>query len=162
MSEATQEPINNRKGAKKHKFTPEEDQLLLDLVKKYGLFDWESIAEEMEDRTARQCRDRWNYYLNPDVRNNNWTEEEEKLLLKKYARYGPKWSLISKFFDNRTDVNIKNHYIVMQRKTARNDQPPKIKTIPPEVRRIALQSTMEPNHEYFDFHWHENQFSVEF
>lgn len=152
---------NSRKGVKKQKFTPEEDQKLLDLVKKYGLFDWESIAEDMNNRTARQCRDRWNYYLNPDVRNNNWTEEEEKLLLKKYAKHGPKWSLISKFFDNRTDVNIKNHFIVMQRRTAR-ESGNNMRTIPPDVRKKALSVPIEMNQEIFDYRWLDGQFSVEF
>lgn len=153
---------NNRKDVKKQKFTPEDDKKLLALVEKYGLFDWESIANEMDNRTQRQCRDRWNYYLNPDVRNNNWSEKEEKLLLKKYAKYGPKWSLISKFFDNRTDINIKNHYIVMQRRAVRENNSPQTVPMPTDINVMAFSMPMENNTDLFDAKWLDNQYSIEF
>lgn len=153
-----QAPPQPKKPVKKNKFSAEEDQKLQELIKKYGLFDWESISEEMQTRTPRQCRDRWNYYLNPDVRTNQWTEEEEKLLLKKYEKYGPKWSKISKFFDNRTDVNIKNHYIVLERRKAKANIP----RVPEDRRQLPFLTPMEPKPEIPEMRWLDNQFGIEF
>lgn len=147
-----------KRSVKKQKFTPEEDKKLLELIKTYGLFDWESISDEMPNRTPRQCRDRWNYYLNPDVRTNEWTEEEDKLLLKKYEKYGPKWSKIAQFFDNRTDVNIKNHYIVLERRKAKQIN----LTRPEALKQIQYLNHIENPQDTATLHWLDNQYSVEF
>ena len=114
------------KGRPKNKFTREEDEKLIEAYKKYGPFDWDRIAEELVGRTSRQCRDRWNYYLNPKVTNQPWSEYEEQLLLEKYKRHGPKWALISHFFNSRTDINVKNHFYVLQRRFMKNNTQTKI------------------------------------
>jgi hypothetical protein len=110
---------SSRKGTKKNKFTPEEDRRLSEAIGQFGLFDWDSVAERMPGRSSRQCRDRWNYYLNPDISNLPWTEEEERLLIEKYEKHGPRWAMIAKFFDGRSDTNVKNHHLVLKRRQAR-------------------------------------------
>ena len=94
----------------RHKFSKPEDERLTDLVYQYGTKKWRTIASLMEDRTPRQCRERWKYYLNPDLKVGNWTEEEDDLIIEKRDELGPKWMKISKFFQNRTDAMIKNRY----------------------------------------------------
>ena len=37
-------------------------------------------------------------------------------MLEKYNQYGAKWVLISKFFKNRSDTNIKSRYLVLKRR----------------------------------------------
>ena len=58
----------------------------------------EKVAKQMPNRTTRQCREHWNYYLNPNINKDPWTSEEEALLLEKQGEFGNKWSQISKFF----------------------------------------------------------------
>ena len=115
---------NKLKGKPKNKFSKEEDSQLVEAINKYGIFDWESVAKELPGRTSRQCRDRWNYYLNPDIKNKPWSEREEQLLLDKYKKYGPKWALIAQYFDSRTDISIKNHFWVLQRRSAKEGKDP--------------------------------------
>lgn len=92
------------------RFTKEEDELLRQLVNSQPQPNWNEIACHMKKRTARQCRERYNNYLRPNLVNGPWTKEEEELLLKLYEQYGPKWSLISQSFNSRSPVNVKNHH----------------------------------------------------
>ena len=92
------------------KWTKEEDMKLLHMVEIFGFKDWRNLSKNIEGRNTRQCRERWQNYLNPNLNHENWTLEEDNILLKMRDEYGPKWKLISKYFTNRTDQMIKNRY----------------------------------------------------
>jgi hypothetical protein len=92
------------------KFTPKEDELLKSLVERLGTTDWSVIARQMRGRNTRQCRERWQNYLRPGIRNGPWTQQEEELLLVKYVEYGPLWRTIATFLPPRTDIDIKNYW----------------------------------------------------
>ena len=81
----------------------------------FGQNNWRYLAKNMEGRNPRQCRERWLYYLNPNLNHANWTKEEDEMIMKLRKEYGPKWMLISKYFSNRTDAMIKNRYNVLIR-----------------------------------------------
>ena len=98
------------------KFTPEEDQQLRTLVEVNGFKDWKIVSSFMQNRTARQCRERYNDYLNPALNKGEWTIDEEKKLIELIQQYGKKWSFLKKFFNGRSDVNLKNHWPVLERK----------------------------------------------
>lgn len=100
------------------KFTESEDQRLKALVRGLGA-DWDAIAEEMSGRNPRQCRERWMFYLSPDVVNGPWTEAEEALLLDKCDENGHDWRTIAAFFPTRTPINVKNRWNLIQRRTRR-------------------------------------------
>ena len=99
----------NKKHTRKS-FTPEEDSLLVQLVRMYGLNKWDVLASFMPDRNARQCRERWKSFLCPGIVNGPWTPEEDKRLIELYQKYGAKWAKITKFFVGRSDCNIKNRW----------------------------------------------------
>lgn len=92
------------------KFSAAEDELLRKTVQKYGAKKWNTIAQHLPGRTARQCRDRFQNYLSPDLTNGPWSHEEDLLLLEKVDEYGSCWSKINKFFVGRSPNNIKNRY----------------------------------------------------
>ena len=92
------------------RFTKEEDERLKQLVSYQDTPNWNDIARYMHNRSARQCRERYNNYLRPTLVNGPWTEEENYLLTSLYEKYGPKWSLIAQSFNGRSAVNIKNHH----------------------------------------------------
>ena len=100
----------------RNKFTPEEDEQLRRLVEINGFKDWKLVSSLMKNRTARQCRERYNDYLNPALNNCEWTMEEEKKLIDLINQYGKKWSFLKQFFPGRSDVNLKNHWPVLERK----------------------------------------------
>jgi hypothetical protein len=97
-------------------FRQEEDDQLASLVETYGTRCWDLIASHMPGRTARQCRDRWKFYVCPSVNRAPWTPEEDRLLLKKHHEIGGKWCVLCKFFQNRSLNNIKNRWNSVIRK----------------------------------------------
>lgn len=100
----------------KDKFTPEEDEKLRNIVMNSKVIDWKRIATKMGNRNPRQCKDRWTKYLNPSVNTEQFSVEEDLMLLHLYDVYGAKWVYISKFFYNRSDVSIKSRFMVLKRR----------------------------------------------
>lgn len=113
---------DNHKRKPKSAFTEKEDQTLLSLVQQYGNKDWSAISKYMGTRSPRQCRERYNLYLRPDVQNTPWTDEEDELLIRMFAQYGSKWSVIAQSFHNRTANNIKNRFKQYQRHLKRHSR----------------------------------------
>lgn len=104
-------PNNVTESRKDRKFfTAKEDEVLKMIVWKYGARNWTMISSMLPGKTARQCRDRYMNYLAPGITHEEWTKEEDELLKKLYDEHGPKWSLISKQFPNRSSINIKNRW----------------------------------------------------
>ncbi|OHS96275.1 hypothetical protein TRFO_37578 [Tritrichomonas foetus] len=94
----------------RRQFTLEEDKILRQAIADFGENDWERISSLLPNRSARQCRDRWNKYLSPNVKDSMWTKEEDELLLSLLEKYGNKWSKIATFIEGRSDISIKNRY----------------------------------------------------
>lgn len=115
---------NKRRLHPKSKFTPQEDQKLRDLVSRYGENDWVTISKMMGTRNQRQCRERWTNYLSPNICFAPWSSQEDELLKKLHEEIGAKWVKIASYFPNRTDTNIKNRWMVLQRqkKAAENSK----------------------------------------
>lgn len=105
---------------KKSRFSPEEDEKLRDLVKKNGTRQWQYIASLMNGRSARQCRDRYVNYLVPGFFNGQWSNDEDELLLELYKTNGPKWSVIQKYFPNRSSNSLKNRWNYFLSKQSEN------------------------------------------
>ena len=57
-------------------WTKEEDEKVIELVKKYGPKRWTLIAKQLKGRIGKQCRERWHNHLNPEIKKTAWTEEE--------------------------------------------------------------------------------------
>lgn len=103
----------------RQRFTLREDQVLTNLVNQRGTDDWNKIADMMPGRNVRQVKERWYNYLSPDVNQKPWTEEEEKLLYEKHEEFGNRWRLISKYFEGRSEINIKSKFQRMERHKAK-------------------------------------------
>ena len=97
------------------KFTQLEDKMLKRLVRVYGEKSWEEVATHMKNRNARQCHDRWRYYLCPRINKNPWTQEEDERLIKEVSHCCGKWVKIAKKFKGRTDTQIKNRWNTLKK-----------------------------------------------
>ena len=115
---------SKKKNNLKVKFTEEEDTKLLQLVIQNGTKDWIHISQLMETRNPRQCRERWNNYVNPALRTDPWSAEEDMLLDQKFAEFGPRWNKICKFFRNRSDNSIRNRWMMIARHRAKHQKSP--------------------------------------
>ena len=94
---------------KKHPFSVAEDMELLQFVKAQGTKNWPIIASQL-NRSAKQCRERWNGHLDPTINKGPWTTSEDIILARKQNELGNKWAEISKFLPGRTDTIVKNRW----------------------------------------------------
>ncbi|OHT11803.1 Myb-like DNA-binding domain containing protein [Tritrichomonas foetus] len=106
---------------RRHKFTKEEDQRIVDFFENHGP-NWKKMAKLFDGLTPRQLRGRYTQYLDPSVKNTPWTKEEEDLLLKCQELYGNTWSVIVKKFPCRSPANLKNQWLKIQRRNIINDR----------------------------------------
>lgn len=94
---------------KKGKWTKEEDENLLKLMKIYGK-NWSKITKHFKSRTGKQVRDRFVNVLDPNILKNKFSEEEDLLIMKLYNELGTNWAEISKYLSKRTPDMIKNRF----------------------------------------------------
>ena len=105
---------------KRMPWSEDEDKVMKQLVNKYGTSNWTLIASKMgKSRNGKQCRERWYNHLNPTLKKNNWTLDEENILFSKHMQLGNKWADIASFLPGRTLNDIKNHFYSKLRKFIR-------------------------------------------
>ncbi|CAD8098443.1 unnamed protein product [Paramecium sonneborni] len=90
-------------------WSSEEDEQLKELVQKFGK-KWSKICTIMNWRTGKQVRERYLNQLQGTINQDKWTEEEDKLILKLYKKFGTKWSYISSFLNGRPENMVKNRF----------------------------------------------------
>ena len=65
----------------------EEDEIVMKLVSQSGARNWSYIAKNLPGRIGKQCRERWHNHLNPDIKKERWTEEEDAAIIEAHKKY---------------------------------------------------------------------------
>ena len=97
---------------KKSAWTAEEDQLLLQLYATHGT-KWSVIARQISGRTDDACSKRYREALDPSLKRDDWTFDEDAKLLQAYARLGGKWGAIGQEL-NRSGLGCRNRSLFTQ------------------------------------------------
>eukprot|EP00829_Urostomides_striatus_P011870 TRINITY_DN3005_c0_g1_i1.p1 TRINITY_DN3005_c0_g1~~TRINITY_DN3005_c0_g1_i1.p1 ORF type:complete len:292 (-),score=62.62 TRINITY_DN3005_c0_g1_i1:138-1013(-) len=99
-----------KKAGRKRKFTPEEDELLLNLIKLHGESKWSVIAEQMPGKNRKQIREHYINFLSKRVTEKCFSPSEDMQILQLIESNGRLWNKIAEQMPGRTALAIKNRY----------------------------------------------------
>lgn len=109
---------DKKSSIQKSNWSKREDEELIRLIREGGTKQWSNIAIELNQnlqvqRNGKQCRERWVNFLNPEIKRDPFSLEEDLLILQKRLDIGNKWSEIIKQMPGRTENNVKNRFNMM-------------------------------------------------
>ena len=80
------------------------------------LFTHSKVAEQIETRNGKQCRERYVNHLSTTLKPKIWECDEDALIIHLFFKHGTKWSQICRLgFVGRTDNGIKNRFHHLRR-----------------------------------------------
>ncbi|KAJ5803588.1 uncharacterized protein N7503_006038 [Penicillium pulvis] len=89
-------------------WVPEEDQLLLQLVREQGPNNWVRISQHMHYRSPKQCRERFHQNLKPSLNREPISSDEGLMIERMVNEMGKRWAEIARRLGNRSDNAVKN------------------------------------------------------
>ncbi|CAE7520618.1 MYB3R3, partial [Symbiodinium sp. KB8] len=152
-----------RPGLVKGPWTTEEDQVIVNCINA-GITKWSEISERIplagdllpwrhaaatgatlgvratlrRGPAARQCRERWFNHLDPSIKKDPWSAEEDRILEEAQCSIGNKWCEIAKLLPGRSENSVKNRWnSAMRRK--RHAERLKAQGAPDEAVRAAAK-----------------------
>lgn len=72
-----------------------EDEILKTAVSKYGLTQWARISSLLVRKTPKQCKARWQEWLDPSIKKIEWSRDEDEKLLHMAKLMPTQWRTIA-------------------------------------------------------------------
>jgi len=72
-----------------------EDEVLKAAISKYGLNQWSRCASLLAKKTAKQCKSRWQEWLDPTIKKTEWSREDDEKLLTMARLLPTQWRTIA-------------------------------------------------------------------
>ncbi|PWA85195.1 myb domain protein 4r1 [Artemisia annua] len=102
-------PLRERVG----RWDPDEDKRLKIAVRLFGAKNWNKITKFVPGRTQVQCRERWVNCLNPSLKMDRWTEEEDMKLKAAVEEHNYSWARVAACIPPRTDSQCRRRWKVL-------------------------------------------------
>lgn len=99
---------------KKTAWSSAEDELLIKLYTEMPK-KWSAIARNIPGRTDDACSKRYREALDPDLKKDQWTVEEDRQLLEAYDRLGGKWTDVGRELQ-RGSLACRNRWRLLERR----------------------------------------------
>ena len=110
-------------------WTTGEDKLLLDAMAAFsGHICWEELSKRIPGRSAKQCRERWQFRLHPDVNKAPFEPWEDELIVNERQIGGNHWAQIAAKLPGRTSCAVKNRWYTVLRNRKGERTPRRAKT----------------------------------
>ena len=93
-------------------WTPEEDEMLTNIVNKNPHMKWTEISKFFPNKTVPQVSGRWNKALKPDLIKGSWTKEEDETIIQFISINGDKdWSKLAILLPGRIGKQCRERWI---------------------------------------------------
>lgn len=140
----------------RHRFTKEEDEAMLVLIDKFedkNFINWNRVASQMPNRSPRQCRERYLNYLVEKTKKGDWSKEEDDLIFSLYDQIGPKWSKMTQYFRERSNIDIKNRYSTLLRRKQNSFQSKQnnIQNFDPQLVNPCYENIVIPSNNQYNY-----------
>ncbi|KAK6917431.1 SANT/Myb domain, partial [Dillenia turbinata] len=145
-------PLGEKTQLRKGTWSPEEDQKLIDYIRRYGIWNWSQMSKAAGLlRSGKSCRLRWVNYLQPGIRRGNFSKKEEDTILELHQKLGNQWSKIASYLPGRTDNEIKNYWhsylkkrLIKQSPSPQVAPPRRVKVPESEAYEISVTQLNDP------------------
>lgn len=87
------------------RFTRFDDEIIVSTVERYGVLTAAKKLSKSMNRTIRSIEERYNKFLRQS--RVPFTDEEDQKLLELHKNFGNKWTKISEFFNNKSDIQCR-------------------------------------------------------
>ncbi|CAG8520227.1 10898_t:CDS:2 [Paraglomus brasilianum] len=135
-----------KSGLKQGHWTPEEDEILLHIVKKFGPHNWEKNSIYHPTRNGKHMRARWLCHLREGVNKSPFTEEEVTIVYYMHDIEKKGWAEIAKRLGNgRTPSSCQNVYYKIVAKNLENYQKSASRRLS-DKEKMAIDSLLTVKH----------------
>jgi hypothetical protein len=95
---------------KKRFFTHKEDNLIKHFYEDMEIKDWAIISSYLDNRTPKNCRDRYHNYFDSKLNLRPFNLEDDDLIIELVLKHGKKWNKIAYKMNNRSPGAVKSRW----------------------------------------------------